>query len=149
MKETSPELHEAKPSEEPNKDHDGHNAGGIAWLMGEHLPGPHAPQTAFNALQKVNESVMAYRLSIHEFLKQAGLQESLGRDLMKEEFLAGASPVHKEPKFPKILHEKIYGAIINGITMFIFGEADEEGYVEFSAYQFFEEYTAYTSTPCI
>ena len=49
----SPELHEAKPPEDPNKDHDEHNAGGIAWLMGEHFPGPHVYQTTINALQKM------------------------------------------------------------------------------------------------
>ena len=49
----SREFHEATPLEVPNTDHDGHNAGDIAWLMRGHLPGPHVSQTTTNSLQKM------------------------------------------------------------------------------------------------
>ena len=78
-KDLSQELHNA-PSQTDGL-HDEHNVGGMGWLMGDTLPGPHVPLSTIRAVQRVDEVVTDFRVSATEFLVSAGLQESQARGM--------------------------------------------------------------------
>ena len=72
-----------------------------------------------------------------------------GRDTVSLLMLGGAPPCHRTPRYPKTLFDKIRGGMLNGLITFVWADTDEEGYVEYRAYEFLHEYCVHTSTPCL